>query len=315
MAEESLIDNLFVCIGAQKAGTSWLHSVLSQDDRFACCPYVKEVHYFDFLYCSAPHLNNWRAFHLIKMIQRRGLDLQRILEGWLSGDEGNLLCDPKYQVNSAYRASRKFLHLSSAPNDSWYMNMLRPRGDQIYSMDITPDYAVIGDEGFKHMARISRNLKLLFILRHPSERAWSGVLQGKKKFPGGVSGFLDENYHRLDELFRLCTTGMDVEPRSNYLKTFKALERSSLLDKTLVKFYDDIAAKPDDLISDLYGFLELTVPAEKRFENVISERVYSTKGKRSMPPELRVRLDDYYEPMLKGLSEYVELPAGWLKNG
>ena len=43
--------NLLVCIGTQKAGTYWLYSILSKDERFVHAAkqfeIVKEVHYFD----------------------------------------------------------------------------------------------------------------------------------------------------------------------------------------------------------------------------------------------------------------------------
>ena len=63
------LSNVLVCIGAQKAGTSWLFQNLTKDERFAKCMFAKEVHYFDHLYKNSPHLNNWRAVHFLKVCQ------------------------------------------------------------------------------------------------------------------------------------------------------------------------------------------------------------------------------------------------------
>jgi len=307
-----MLDNLFVCIGAQKAGTSWLYSVLSKDERFSYCPFVKEIHYFDYLYCSSPHLNNWRAHHLIKLTERRGLDLKPILSGWLSGDRSKLLTENKYKVKGKSLLAKRFSNLMNEANDEWYESLIKPNANQKYAMDITPDYAVIGEEGFTHLKGSAKNLKLLFILRDPVDRAWSGLLQGKKNTAGGIEKFLKENTNDINGLFKLCTTGKDVWPRSNYLKTILELESIGLLDKTLIKFYDDIAVCPEDFITDVYHFLEMEVPGIDGYSDSLLKRVYSTEGKTEMPSELRGRLKEFFYPMLSTLNEKISLPTKWL---
>ena len=305
------LENLFVCIGAQKAGTSWLFSVLSQDDRFKFCPHVKEIHYFDHVHCKSPLLNQWRAHHLIQMVERRGLSLKTIMAGFLSGEEDNFLKNRKYKIKGNFFAAKKFLELSGTVDDAWYTAMLRTNEKQSYSMDITPDYAVIGENGFKHMDKLAKNLKLLFILRDPVERAWSGLLQGKKKHKGGVKEFLEQNIHNIDLLFNLCTTGKDILPRSNYAKTLSELEQLGLLDRTLIKFYDDIMEKPKEFILDVYKFLDLPVDISSEFEVLLKNKVYGTVGKSEMPEELRERLVEFYRPFNFALSKYCDVPDSW----
>src|SRR3984957_2732032 len=46
----------FLCIGAQKAGTTWLHKMLGQHPG-AWLPPIKEIHYFDRLYRKKSQLD------------------------------------------------------------------------------------------------------------------------------------------------------------------------------------------------------------------------------------------------------------------
>ena len=53
------IENLFVCVGAQKAGTTWLARVLEDHPEIFMTP-VKEIHYFDHVAGITNHLNRRR---------------------------------------------------------------------------------------------------------------------------------------------------------------------------------------------------------------------------------------------------------------
>ncbi|ALM53717.1 sulfotransferase domain-containing protein [Halomonas huangheensis] len=308
------IQNLFLCIGAQKAGTSWLYSVLSKDERFSHCPFVKEIHYFDHIHCDSPHLNNWRAHHFIKITERRGLELQNIISGWLNGEKEDLEKKEKYKINGKNLLAKRVNWLLSEVNDDWYHSITKNRNPENYAMDITPDYAVIGSDGFNHIKKIANNIKIVFILRDPIERAWSGLLQGKKK-RGGVSEFIETIDRNIEKIIKECTTGADVGARSNYLNTIKALEECDLLDKTLILKYEDISRDPKKFIEEIYDFLDTPPPEkEKEFWKNVENKVYVTNGKKSIPEELKLELSKFYAPMIKSLSHYTDIPPEWDSN-
>ena len=68
MGQDPKIDRYFVCIGAQKAGTTWLARVLSEHDDVFVTP-VKEIHYFDHIAGLTSHLSarkrrsRYRKYH------------------------------------------------------------------------------------------------------------------------------------------------------------------------------------------------------------------------------------------------------------
>jgi len=53
----------FLCIGAQKAATSWLFVTL-QEHPDIWMPAIKELHYFDYLY--VPQCRGWAHKHISK---------------------------------------------------------------------------------------------------------------------------------------------------------------------------------------------------------------------------------------------------------
>jgi hypothetical protein len=309
--EVGKINKLFVCIGAQKAGTSWLFENLSKDQRFSKCPFVKEIHYFDYLYKNSPHLNNWRANYFLRTCQSAPASLKPIISAWLSNDIGKL---NKLADDNNGMLVRKINLLLNSVTDEWYADLLRLRKNQEYAMDITPDYAVIGTDGFKHMKSIAHDLKLLLILRDPVERAWSGLLQGKKQQPGGIAKFIEEKGEDIDFLFKSCSTGPDIGARNNYLMTLEALEEVGLADEghLLIRFYDDISNDPDKLVKEIYRFLEIPPPEPDIFSETLRSRVYATP-KTVMPPELKIRLKAHYANMLQQINDrFTSIPDTWL---
>ena len=56
-ADARTIRDFFVCIGAQKAGTTWLARILSSHPELFMSP-VKELHYFDHVAGLTEHLSD-----------------------------------------------------------------------------------------------------------------------------------------------------------------------------------------------------------------------------------------------------------------
>jgi len=304
------LEKLFICIGAQKAGTTWLFENLSQDPRFAKCPFVKEIHYFDNLYNNSPHINNWRANFFLRLCQRNPEKLKPVLSAWLArGHHKATKNNPPDHV-----LTQKLNILLGELNDDWYSNLLRIRKNQCYAMDITPDYAVVSAQGFAHMKAITEQLKILFILRDPTERAWSGLLQGKKNKPGGIEAFLADKGDNIDLLFKQCSSGADVGARNNYLMTLEKLASLGLTgqQQLLVKFYEDIATVPEQFITDIYAFLNMPCPPMDIFSDTLTTRIYATP-KTPMMPELQARLKAHYAGMINEINDrFVPVPASWL---
>jgi hypothetical protein len=153
----------FLCIGAQKGGTSWLYQQLESHPDFWMPP-VKELHYFDKL----------------SRTKRAPPPRRR--------DERDLCFPDGIKSLSA----RPYIDLEN------YARLFEPKGS-LLSGDISPTYSMLNDEIIQRVVSYFPNLKVIFLARDPVERAWSQLSMGTRL--GMISPFdvtdIDEVYRNL----------------------------------------------------------------------------------------------------------------------
>ncbi|MFQ5625609.1 MAG: sulfotransferase, partial [Methyloligellaceae bacterium] len=157
MGQGPAIERYFVCIGAQKAGTTWLARVLSRHDQVFVTP-VKEIHYFDHIAGLTNQLNprkrrsRYRKYH------------QRMWTQWHKWRE--------YRAQAPwYRA-----YMRAGLDDAWYASLFGARGGKKVAGEATPEYALIGETGLGHIKRLAPDARIIYIMRDPVTRAWSQLL-------------------------------------------------------------------------------------------------------------------------------------------
>jgi Sulfotransferase family len=131
----------FLCVGAQKGGTTWLYRQLACHPDFWMPP-VKELHYFDLLartHADPPRPRDARDVCFLERVRR------------LSG--------------------RSYIDLDN------YALLFEPKGS-LLSGDITPAYSMLNDELIERVVSYFPNLKVIFLARDPVERAWSQLSMG-----------------------------------------------------------------------------------------------------------------------------------------
>jgi len=138
----------FLCIGAQKAGTTWLYQQLRTHPDFWFPP-IKELHFFDYHY--TPHNRQWVP-RMIKNATER-------------------------EINREAKHERvSYIAKITAPllSEQWYRAMFGARhaAGRICG-DITPAYSMIDREGVEYAKRLLPDTKVLFIIRDPFTRAMS----------------------------------------------------------------------------------------------------------------------------------------------
>ena len=134
----------FLCVGAQKAGTSWLYRQLESHPDFWMPP-IKELHYFD-------QLNRTKRFHPPRC-----------------GDER----DTSFLENMENLRDRFYLDLES------YGRLFCHKGP-LLSGDISPAYSTLNDEIIERVVDRFPSLKVIFLARDPVERAWSQLSMGMR---------------------------------------------------------------------------------------------------------------------------------------
>jgi hypothetical protein len=127
----------FLCIGAQKSGTTWLYQQLNLHPDFWMPP-RKELHYFD-------QLGRAKLFGVLRKEDERDL---RFLEAMKK------------------LSDQPFIDLEG------YARLFELKGALI-SGDITPAYSTLNEEIISRIVRRFPKLKVIFLARDPVERALS----------------------------------------------------------------------------------------------------------------------------------------------
>jgi len=141
----------FLCVGAQKAGTSWLYQQLELHPDFWMPP-IKELHYLD-------QLNRTKRIH---------------------GPRCNDERDASFMDRMEDLRGRFYLDLDN------YGRLFYHKGACL-SGDISPAYSTLNDEIIERVVDHFPNLKVVFLARDPVERAWSQLSMGVRL--GTISKF------------------------------------------------------------------------------------------------------------------------------
>ncbi|MFV0384371.1 sulfotransferase domain-containing protein [Paracoccus sp. (in: a-proteobacteria)] len=207
-------------VGAQKAGTTWLHHYIVTDRKFRPGPLeAKEFHVWDIRdlpKALLPHLPfNWRNR------KQFGMSVLR---------------------RSEYAYFKYFNYC------------LRNGG---VAADITPSYAGLSKDRFRQIsktfAKSGVTAKFIFLMRDPLARCVSAFSMNRHKAaPGTVQEGVRTDID-LDSAFREYVTSDACEMRTNYASTLAALKQGCDEDQVKILFYEQLFTP--EAIADLSQFI------------------------------------------------------------
>lgn len=233
------LDRVVICIGAQKAATSFLFSVLDQDDRVCTAP-VKEVHFWDTL--DGVDARRFRRRVRRQLMQSiRGNDASR-LPGL---DQMNVSGNVKLALAR---------HLGTF-GVGFYRDFLQTnyQGEPVI-FEASPGYALCSSKAFARMANVAIDTRLIFLIRDPVERLWSASkyiwrrrLEKGEANQEDVYAFFEDRIQDRDSLgFR----------HSDYHRTFVEIQAAGLDDKLTVVFQENLHLQSEqNVVSEALGFL------------------------------------------------------------
>lgn len=271
----------FICIGAQKAGTSWLYARLSEHPEFNMIP-VKEIHYFDRSPCY-PSPNTLAETRLLNRSSPGYLksSICRILRSIRSKD----LRLVRWWINYYFQNY----------SDAWYLKLF----DFEFSGDITPSYSILSRKDVERMHSVTPGSKLIFLMRNPVERAWSHY-----RFSFGNSMDLDNL-----NAFKSFVDSPLQELRSDYLRTIDLYLSYFDSSQLLLGFYDAIIDQPEALLSAILKHIGATDTIAHG-----SLRQINNKSKEAdIPGEYRNYLENKYRDDIEKLARrYGGYASRWL---
>jgi hypothetical protein len=265
----------FIGIGAQKAGTCWLRANLGRHPG-VWMPPVRELHYFDRSLPGSPFPSPTALERAADGRWRTKVfgDLQRqVAQGDVSG-----------VVWSA-------LHHLVDHDDAWYRLQFALAPPSSLVGEITPRYALCGEDQIAHMHAVAPKAKLIFLLRHPVERFWS---QCQMKMADGSLAPGD------GPAMRLLDTA-NGRPRGEYSKTLIRYCRHYDPDQILLVFLEGIQRDPASVIRGVHRHLGL---AEEPVDPlVMAQPVNAAMARKPMPESLRSRVTAAYRSEMEILAE------------
>lgn len=286
MSNRKLFDNLFLSIGAMKAGTTWLFAVLSRHPELHFT-LEKEIHYFYHRYVNHNQLNE---LHRLENARNR----------YLMRFEPEKADSQKVRDNLRWVGS----YLDNPVDDIWYRNLFELRGRQTYACDFSNLTAHIPAEAWPRVHAVARRLRVLYTMRDPLKRLWSHT-----KFHLQVTNQLDKlkswGPKDFDKFVRLP----HIWDNAEYGAVLRRL-REGLPDETFkVIFYEDIHADQIAMLRDIEKFLGV---AEFNYPAQLLNRRFTESAKIEMPeffPGLFA--DDIARIRTEIEAEGYTLPANW----
>lgn len=226
----------FLCVGTQKAGTSWLYENLRYHPG-VWMPPLKELHYFDHLYCKSTR--SWSRWHV-----RQGVG--RLLKQSVQNSG---------TIDFAY--VRYLLNMVTEPmfSELWYEQIFhRPAARGKVLGDITPEYCGIGDEGIGYVKHLLGDVKIIWLVRDPIDRALSQIRMNAER--RGLSGDVS-----VQEWMELADT-QDVLNRGDYENYIPKWEHVFGREGILFLPFKWIITQPELLLQAVETFIGVEVWGE-----------------------------------------------------
>lgn len=255
----------FLFVGATRTATTFLHEQLRRHPGIWLPP-MKEIYYFS-------HQRQRGAFNKRHREYARELlpSIARALEGERDG-----------WTNVAWGVR----YLVGPRNDRWFLSLFPDLPGRV-SGQIEPTYATLERPVIETIARLVPDVRLVFTLRDPIDRAWSSVTKQLARFRDRpMESFSDDEI-----LAKIERQGV---PMSCYLDAIERWESVFPKEQLAFGFYEEISDDPAGLVDRLCTHIgagphpaldadalarrvndtrRYATPIPERFERVLAERL------------------------------------------
>jgi hypothetical protein len=251
----------FLGIGAPRSGTTWLYEQM-RHHRELWLPPLKELHWFD---------------RDRRYVSPSFFAPQRLRDRMFGTAE-----DRRTQRHFLRRALQALRH-RNLEEFHWWTRVLIGRYDQDFYQslfpakvggrlpgEITPAYSILDPADIARIARINKDMRLIFMVRDPVEREWSAIRANVSR------GHLDLDLRDADAVLsylqvRAASAGPNGQlARGQYDETLRRYLDIFPPEQLLVGFYDAIALDPEGLLAGIARHLGISEFNATRFGKLIN---------------------------------------------
>ncbi|MGH0033549.1 MAG: sulfotransferase family protein [Myxococcota bacterium] len=260
----------FIGIGSSRCGTTFLHAALRRHPEIWLPP-VKELHFFD------------RGGRRRRRARGRGTgSVLKATRRMLRGDR-----DGPADVRFLLR------HRFGAHDLAAYRAWFRLGAGRVCG-EITPGYCILEDERIALIRRELPDLRLIFLMRDPIDRAWSAAYKSLVRDRGrSFDAVAPEEWRRKIESRGLAR-------RSDYPGILDRWERHFPAEQIRVGFFEDLQAAPEAFLREIHLFLGVAPRTDGSWS---TSRGRNASGSSACPPELEALLAAQFLDMNRRLHE------------
>lgn len=288
---------LLYCVGATKAGTTWLYRYL-HDHPECGMPAVKEAHYWDTFDADKreKQLTAYRVrLREMRAQKRRAIDSGR---GWQVENMDRRINEMKSLV-----AMLEGARIDDRAYLDWIM---QGRDGAKLVADMTPNYATLDDATLERMRDAAPDAKFLFLIRDPLDRLWSHIrMQARRQRQE------HEKYEKKSNniLYRILNRGQETHilERGDYPKIIRKLRRVIPEGRLLITFFEDLLT--DAGLAKVCAFLGIK-PLKAKVETPVHQGPEVVMLDKLRPRALGL-LNEHYEWVARNVGP---LPQRWQDN-
>jgi hypothetical protein len=276
------------CVGATKAGTSWLHDQLSvhPESHFRT---IKELHYFTMT----------RPEHFDAALARGQVEIAAVRARPVSTRTTRRLAD--------LRAWQEVLRLREIDLAAYRGFLTEGAGAAKLVGDVTPAYALMPENRLRSLMRVGADVRVVYLIRDPLARLWSHVRMIATR--SGAADFAAAATAQLERILRgdLAGEGQGIVARGDYRSILDKLQRAFDPGRLFVQFTEDMMTVAG--VARLAGFLGLSGLAVD-----LDRRVHEGKAL-AFPVHLRGQALAWLRPQYDDVVERLgQVPAAWRAN-
>lgn len=285
-ADMDKIENLFLSVGAMKAGTTWLYEQLKNHNEISFTE-EKEIHYF----ANMVGIENQLSY------RNRILKFKGVMERCCHGNPSFI--SSKMAELSWYANYAKAKEIS---ND-WYISLFEGDKNKGYCADFSNLYCQMESDGWDNVRKVAKNVKVIYTLRDPLERLWSHYkfhMKWINREDDVPTVHFDEFKKLLDQNFFWVN--------AQYAKNYERLRESLEDDELMLLYFEDFRENPEVMLERVQEFLGVAlVPAEKKDLN---KKVNKTKSF-SLPKDWRDYMQEKLAPEVREMKAVGIWHSSW----
>lgn len=282
-----MTQKLLICIGAQKAGTTWLADYFREHPQVHSPP-VKEVHFFD-----SRFVPEWCAKYEEDMLA----EFQRQIAQLTIETCG----DPAIQQ----RLHAMLLRFRMIANPNEYLRFMSWGAQSVPVLfEATPDYSMLGNDGFQMMREIHPDVRLIFLLRNPADRIWSSMTFNRTHNPKfDIEAMFDRLLERED--FMLL---------ADYERTLQEAQSVFGEDRIHLEFYERLFDQA--AVDKICRFAGIGMKSAEINTRSNASRGDGAGGRDEMPANKRARACAAYAHIYRAIASRFDndIPENWIQD-